>query len=250
MKPTDAHTATAFHEARKGTEDTVLLEGIHACKHAIRFGARLQSAYTNNITHTLALMRELAGEAEANALENLCKELPDDIFNALTPNAYRAGLVALAAHPYAAGVTSPAGQGPIILLEDPRDLENVGATIRVAAGFGAAAVLTSGTINPWHGNCIRASAGLHFALPVIHFESVEELPKNRPLVACTAEGENMYQTNVKANSVLAFGSERHGLSSQTRKIATQTIAIPMQPRVSSLNLATSVAAVLYGAIGV
>ena len=55
---------------------------------------------------------------------------------------------------------------PLILLENPGDLGNIGAVVRVAAAAGAAAVLTTGRHDPWHPAALRGSAGLHFALPV------------------------------------------------------------------------------------
>jgi TrmH family RNA methyltransferase len=45
--------------------------------------------------------------------------------------------------------------------------------------------------------------------------------------------------------VLAFGSERSGLSPGLLSAAHRSIRIPMQPGISSLNLATAVAVVLY-----
>ena len=46
-------------------------------------------------------------------------------------------------------------------------------------------------------------------------------------------------------SVLAFGTERDGLSDQLLAMADARVALPMRPGVSSLNLATAVSAVLY-----
>ncbi len=45
--------------------------------------------------------------------------------------------------------------------------------------------------------------------------------------------------------MLAFGTERYGLSEELRARADASVSIPMRPGVSSLNLATSVAAVLF-----
>jgi tRNA G18 (ribose-2'-O)-methylase SpoU len=45
--------------------------------------------------------------------------------------------------------------------------------------------------------------------------------------------------------VLAFGSERRGLSAALAERADARVSIPMRAGVSSLNLATSVAAVLF-----
>ncbi len=45
--------------------------------------------------------------------------------------------------------------------------------------------------------------------------------------------------------MLAFGTERQGLSPELLARADALLSIPMRPGVSSLNLATSVAAVLF-----
>ena len=47
------------------------------------------------------------------------------------------------------------------------------------------------------------------------------------------------------NAVLAFGSERHGLSEEVREKATRIVRLPMRAKVSSYNLTTSVAMGLY-----
>lgn len=246
---TTQQTISTFHNARRGEGAFVVLEGVHAIKHALRFNARIREVYAVDAERVCTLMHELAGQEEAAALKQLVREIPKEQIAALAPNALRSGVLALAEHPYIqTGAPSVPQRGVVVFLEDPRDLENIGAVVRVSAGFGAAAVLVSGRVNPWHANCIRASAGLHFAVPVLHIESLEQLPESRQLIACTAEGENMYTATIPHNAVLAFGTERHGISETLQSMAQNTIAIPMQPRVSSLNLATSVSAVLYGAL--
>lgn len=47
------------------------------------------------------------------------------------------------------------------------------------------------------------------------------------------------------DALLAFGSERHGLSAELRARADTLLALPMRPQVSSYNLATSVAMALF-----
>jgi TrmH family RNA methyltransferase len=132
---------------------------------------------------------------------------------------------------------------PVVLLEDPRTMGNMGACVRVAAAADAGGVLTSGPNDPWHPDALRGSAGLHFALPVA---AVEELPEgDRPLVAIDPEGEPLRPAELPARAVLAFGSERQGLSDAILQRADARLGIPMRAGVSSLNLATSVAAVLF-----
>jgi tRNA G18 (ribose-2'-O)-methylase SpoU len=48
-----------------------------------------------------------------------------------------------------------------------------------------------------------------------------------------------------SRAVLAFGTERRGISEGLLAHADHRVSIPMRPGVSSLNLATSVAAVLF-----
>jgi TrmH family RNA methyltransferase len=145
-------------------------------------------------------------------------------------------MVGLARRPaYVAG-----GDGPAVLLDNPRHLGNVGAVVRVAAGFGARAVLTTGTVDPWHPTVVRAAAGLHYAVPV---RRVVDLPDQ--VIGFDPAGEDLRTVRLPDDGVLAFGSERHGLSPDVRARATRLVAIPLRPRVSSYNLATSVAVALY-----
>ena len=90
---------------------------------------------------------------------------------------------------------------------------------------------------------MRGAAGLHFALPVA---AVEALPQSdRPLVAIDPDGEDLRPGELPPRAVLAFGTERHGLSAELLERADARLGIPMRAGVSSLNLATSVAAVLF-----
>ncbi|HEX6754881.1 MAG TPA: TrmH family RNA methyltransferase, partial [Mycobacteriales bacterium] len=66
-----------------------------------------------------------------------------------------------------------------------------------------------------------------------------------PLVAFDPAGTDLRRVVPPDGAVLAFGSERHGLSGEIRAAASLIVAIPMCPGVSSYNLATSVAMALY-----
>jgi TrmH family RNA methyltransferase len=135
---------------------------------------------------------------------------------------------------------------PVVLLEDPRDLGNLGACVRVAAGADAAGVLTTGSHDPWHPDALRGAAGLHFALPVGRLDSLVALDGlGRRLLALDPDGRPFDPGALDPDAILAFGTERHGLSDELLERAEERISIPMRRGVSSLNLATSVAAVLF-----
>ena len=132
----------------------------------------------------------------------------------------RAQVVAVAKRPAQPDPdTVLAGPGHVVLLEDPRHLGNLGAVIRVAAAAGAAGVMTTGRQDPWHPDALRGSAGLHFALPVHHLRAVRT--GGRELIALDPDGEPLSPRELPAAAVLAFGTERDGLSDELLAQATR-----------------------------
>lgn len=242
-----------FQRAR-ADERLAVLEGFHALKHALRFGASI----------------ELVAAADPEALERLAAELAPDLcgrfralagepvtpelLGTLVPHVPYTRVLALARRPVFDGTALRAAHGPIVLLEDPRDLGNVGAVVRVAAGAGVAGVVTTGMHDPWDPAVLRGSAGLHYALPVGRDDGfVAALAEagaggstsRRPLLALDPDGDVLAPASIPSDAVLAFGTERHGLSDALLARADARLRLPMRAGVSSLNLATAVAAVVF-----
>jgi len=234
-----------FRSARRDPALTVV-EGFHALKHALRFGAEVPVAVTTDRAATLALADELAPDVRER-LDALLTEVAQGTYEKLVPRPHPTGVAALAVRPSRAAnletlarVPRPA---PVVVLDHPRNLGNAGAVIRLAAGFGATGVVTTGTLDPWHPTVVRGGAGLHFATAVERV-TVEELPPG-PLYALDPEGDDIRGVKLPDDAVLAFGSERSGLSAGLRARADHLVALPMRPQVSSYNLATSVGMTLY-----
>jgi RNA methyltransferase, TrmH family len=232
-----------FRAARRDPGFAVL-EGFHALKHALRFGAEVVEAAASDPTELERLAADLAPDL-AGSLVARVSPVGEAVLAELAPQAPRTGVVAIARRPridLQAALSDPR-PAPIILLEDPRSMGNLGACVRVAAAADAAAVLTTGRNDPWHPDAIRGAAGLHFALPVAAIERLP--PSDRPLVAIDPKGEPLGAAGLPQRAVLAFGTERHGLSAALLERADARLGIPMRGGVSSLNLATAVAAVLF-----
>jgi tRNA G18 (ribose-2'-O)-methylase SpoU len=244
----DGSLIPRFGRARRDP-GLAVLEGLHALKHALRFGAQVTEVVTSDAGELDRLARALAPDV-ADAIAELAHEVSVELFAKLVPLAPATGVIALARRPAVSaddvlGASTPA---PVVLLEDPRDLGNMGACVRVAAAADAAGVLCTGSHDPWHPDALRGAAGLHFALPVARLDPtglavLGEGP--RRLLAIDPDGEPLSPSTLDPSAVLAFGSERHGLSAGVLERAQGRIRIPMRPGVSSLNLATSVAAVLF-----
>lgn len=231
---------------REIADASVLLDGFHAIKHALRFGALIPSALTSDRAAVLALADELAPDVK-DALDALLVPVPDAALRALVPRLHPTGVAALAVRPSRAANLDALARlprsTPVVVLDDPRNLGNAGAVIRLAAGFGATGVVTTGTLDPWHPTVVRGGAGLHFATAVERMD-VSELPPG-PVFALDAEGEDIRGLKLPDDAVLAFGSERSGLSAQLRERADHLVSLPMRPQVSSYNLATSVGMTLF-----
>ena len=69
-----------------------------------------------------------------------------------------------------------------------------------------------------------------------------------PSASCergTHDADGDLRAPLPAGAVLVVGSERDGVGAALRARADAVLALPMRPGVSSLNLATAVAAALY-----
>jgi RNA methyltransferase, TrmH family len=235
--------AVRFRTARRDPELTVV-EGFHALKHALRFGAELVEAAAVDPAALEAMATDLAPDL-AGEIAGRVETVDEEALADLVPLVPHTGVVAIARRPrpdLAAALADPA-PAPAVLLEQPKNMGNIGACIRVAAAAGAAAVIATGENDPWHPDAVRGAAGLQFALPVGRADSLPE--SDRPLLAIDPEGEAMAPEQMPARAVLAFGTERHGLSGEVFERADARVSIPMREGVSSLNLATSVAIVLF-----
>lgn len=239
----DHDLTVRFRTARRDPELTVV-EGFHALKHALRFGAEVREAVAVDPDRLEELAQELAPDL-AGRLAPMVSRVDAEALATMVPRPPRTAVAAIARRPALdlAGTLADPAPAPVVLLEQPRNMGNIGACVRVAAAGGAAAVLTTGENDPWFPDAVRGAAGLHFALPV---GAIEELPESdRPLLAIDPEGEELSPERLPERAVLAFGTERHGISSALLDRAEARVAIPMREGVSSLNLATSVAVVLF-----
>ncbi|MFN2539481.1 MAG: TrmH family RNA methyltransferase [Mycobacteriales bacterium] len=210
---------------------TVALGGFHAVKHALRFAPQL--------------VRRISALDPAAAVA-LCEELAPDLATVFAMRVlagstdHPTGVAGVADRPAEDRSVLSRRTSPLVVLDDPRHPGNAGAAIRVAAAAGASGVAVVGSLDPWHPAVLRGSAGLHFALPVLA-AGVTELAGQ--VWTLDADGDPLGP--VPDDVVLVVGSERAGVSPSLRERADRVVSLPMTPGVSSLNLATALAAALY-----
>ena len=250
---TDHALIDRFRQARRDTSLAVM-DGLHAVKHGLRFGAETLEIVSPDVNAALLLAAEVAPDIRPRLAEELAQISSDD-FRQLSPVPPDTGVIAIARRPQvsATDVLGGPADAPVVLLENTRNPFNIGAAVRVAAAAGAAGLLVTGQQDPWHPAAIVSAAGLQFALPVAradvipdpHRHSGESRNPGRPIIAIDPQGEPMPWAGIPPGAILAFGTERHGASPELLRRAQRRLSIPMTPGVSSLNLATSVAVALY-----
>lgn len=223
---------------------TVTLEGFHVVKHALRFNADVLELVTADRVALLDMLETYAPDLRDRVLQ-MITDVSQERFEIYSDIVIRTPIIGIAEIP---DVSNFSMDRPIVLLENPRDQGNIGAVIRLSAGMDIVGVITTGDTDPWHKNCLRGSQGLHFALPVIRIDNLSQLQSiapERPLYVFDETGDDITEIDIPHNAVLAFGSERQGVSYDLLQRATRVVKIPQQEKVSSYNLATSVAIGVY-----
>ncbi len=140
----------------------------------------------------------------------------------------------------------------LVILNGVLDPHNVGAIIRTAAGFGAAAVLMPEKGQaPVTGSVIKVSAGMAFRLPLVSVGSVKQTVldlKKKGFKVYSLAGEGAQSIGTEAfggPAVFILGNEGSGISDDIRKVSDSVLSIPMDPRCESLNVAAAAAVALY-----
>ena len=188
--------------------------------------------------------RELAPDL-AGRLKDLAVEVTRDELRQLAPGPLRTGVVAIARRPRVdvAAVVADPRAAPLVVLEDPRDLGNLGAAVRVAAAADAAGVLTTGAHEPWDAGRAARLRG-----PALRAARRPRrgggAARDRPLVAVDPGGEVLADDPAARDAGVRQRAPRP-LGDDLLARADARLRIPMRPGVSSLNLATAVAAVLF-----
>jgi TrmH family RNA methyltransferase len=241
MNSQDAQLTRRFYAAYRNP-GLAVLEGFHPARHALRFGAQLEVAVTYDRQKLFKLAERLAPES-IPGIEGVLEVVSRERFTRLSQRSLSSPLLSICARPDQDIDSVLAERAkPVVHLDRPRNPGNVGAAVRVAAATYLGAVTVSGQ-DPWSPVAIRSATGLQFAVPVARME----LPTScgRPIVAVDIDGDPLDTADLSPDSILVVGGERHGLPGWIRELAHRSVGVPMRPGVSSLNLATALAAVLY-----
>jgi TrmH family RNA methyltransferase len=147
---------------------------------------------------------------------------------------------------------SSLGEGDVwLVLEEVRDPGNLGTIIRTVDAVGGRGVILVGKCcDPWSRECVRATMGSVFAVPIARVERGGFLdwrvqwPGDVVATHLSAR-EDFRSARYRSPTLLMMGSEGPGLSAALNAVASRRVKIPMAGRVDSFNLAVATALVLY-----
>ena len=215
-----------------------LLEGYKAIKEAFDFGIKIEKIFV-----------EKSKTAEYNFAKNLIIETNAAVLKKLAttdsaPEAVAVGIKKI----YDKNILKKSNN--VLLLENIKDLGNLGTIIRTSTAFGVDAIVLYGeSVDIYNPKCVRASVGNLWKVPIFHltkFDELSEIFEKFERVATLPRSKNLLKTYKPNYPVLVmFGSEADGLSEDLIKFSTASVKIEMSKDVESLNLATSVAVILY-----
>ena len=138
----------------------------------------------------------------------------------------------------------------VLLLEEIKDVGNLGTILRSATAFNVDAVILYGNCTDiYNPKCVRASVGNLCKIPVFNMTTIEELKKyfsKYERIATLPRATNLLK-NFKSTPpcLIMFGSEANGLSQELIDFSTTSVKIEMNSTVESLNLSISCGIILY-----
>jgi 23S rRNA (guanosine2251-2'-O)-methyltransferase len=246
-----------------------VLYGLHPVEEALRAGRRrfdhvlvARERRDDRIDHLVAACREAGVRVRQESREQL---------TLLAKTTAHQGIVALVrpqeflsiedlfqpASPQAGSADSSAKSHParlILALDGIEDPQNLGALLRVADGAGVDGVIvTERRSAPLSPAALKASAGaaehLRIARVVNLVRAIEDLKRHNLWIAGLDErGATDYdQFDLTGDCVIVLGREGAGLHDLVRRSCDFLLRIPMAGGVSSLNVSTAGAVVLYEA---
>jgi tRNA G18 (ribose-2'-O)-methylase SpoU len=150
----------------------------------------------------------------------------------------------------------PRDKSPLLLVicPDIANAENLGALIRVSAGFGAdAMILGPHCHDPFWRQSIRVSMGTVFAMPIAQstdlLADISRLRNQWSVqLAATVLDENaipLHAFQRPAKLALLFGNEAQGLDPATVSACDVKLTIPMRLGTDSLNVAVAAGIMLH-----
>lgn len=237
--------------SRKPRTGEVWLYGQHAVRAALANSARRCLRLVMTAEAAADLPAALAAAAAERGIATR-----GEIEARLPAGAVHQGLALLAAPlpaPDLDGILAAAdGSRPLLVLDQVADPRNLGAALRAAAAFDAAALVVPDRHTPEAtGALAKAASGALETVPLVRVVNLVRAMAAlkdagyRCVGLDGAAAATLADTDLAGRVALVLGSEERGLRRLTREACDSLARIPISPGMESLNVATATAIALY-----
>ena len=240
-------------------KDSIFVEGARLAEELLRSESAI-----NDVLFTENFRRSERGqvflEKAAKKTDNLA-EVSEKIFDSISDTKHSQGIIIIAVKPATgknlieANLPQNKSRLPLfVVLHQINNPSNLGAILRSCEAVNVSGViLTEDSADVFSPKSLRGAMGAAFRLPIwtnVEFSDVLRWAKEKDLISVCADinAEKSYlEINWKKPRLLIFGSEAHGLSAEERRQIDESMIIPMENNVESLNLAVSCSVILFEA---
>lgn len=245
--------ARAVRDGR--SNESIFVEGLRLCEEALASGLAIEAViYSDDIARK---------ERAAQLIERLAKtskklaSVNERLLASISYTKTAQGIVLLATRP-AGDETSFESKQPVspflVVMHGVSNPVNVGAILRTAEAAGVTGVLTTAkTSDPFSPKALRGAMGSAFRLPIwmgVEYSNAIAWGAKHGIrtVGTSAHAPKLFnEVDWRAPSALFVGPESTGLSAAEIAAMDESVRIPMQGSVESLNVAVATGVLLYEA---
>lgn len=184
-------------------------------------------------------------------------DVHEKLFKTIVDTTNPQGIVVLAQRPKSGFLHRddlPLDASPFVFLKDVNNPSNLGAIMRTAEAAGAGGVITStNSADAFSPKSLRAAMGSAFRIGIeqgITLSKAVEWARSRGIRVVGTDPDNGIDHTANdwsSPTLVIFGSEAHGLTSEELGMCDASVRISIANGVESLNLAASAAVILFEA---
>ena len=239
-------------------EKRFVIEGVRLIEEALKANADFDFVFYEETKDERA--RKLLDELTRRRVSLI--QTSTQIMRACADTENPQGVIAVLALPSVKGVWRleiespiPNPQSLILICDRISDPGNLGTLLRTAAAANVDAVLLSpDTVEAFNPKVVRAGMGAHFRLPIESLSWDEIKARTANLKIYLADAEHGIRTTQydlvdwTQPCALIVCSEAEGASNSAKTLAQESVYIPMQRNVESLNAAVAGSIILFEAV--
>jgi len=240
-------------------KDAVYVEGVRHGEEILRSNLTVHECFAVD-----GFLENKRGRQLINAFSKTgatISEVQNSVFQTIADTKTSQGIILIVERPFTSKenfevkYNELANDFPVVLfLSEINNPSNLGAILRTVEAVGALHVIISeNSADAFSPKAGRSAMGANLRLNIWENAGLPEVmiwAKEENLVTTAADiGSKSAYTQIDWNipRLLLFGSEAHGLGGDALKLIEQTIYIPMENGVESLNLAVSCGIILFEA---